>query len=289
MQENNFILENLSILYFSCFSYKNLWNAFLQNKQKYLGNHIKMYFCIDENKDNMIFNKEHNTEIITYNERSSYKSTGNFLKRLLYSLNNINTEYIIYYCDDMFITDYVNIDKISKILVTLMNNNNIKIVKLSNKSQPYTGEEFTENDIIYNKANKNIDDYIMNLQPTIIKKDFLIDLVNECINNTKYNYLQENSKLEAIGTEFIRSFGDEVICLKTKEDIIPIVDELGVLSAGILYNHIREWLKLENLYIKTYENNFIYKNTKEEFDYIGELTFEQLKTIHNINIIDFNE
>ena len=289
MENNINNLKNLSILYFSCFSYKNLWNAFLQNKQKYLGNHIKMYFCIDENKDNIIFNKESNTEIITYNQRSSYKSTGNFLKRLLYSLNNINTEYIIYYCDDMFIANYVNIDKISKILVTLQNNSNIKIVKLSNKSQPYTGEDFFENDISYTKANKNTDDYLFNIQPTLIRKDFLIKLVNECMSNIKYNYLQENSKLERIGTEFIQSFGDEVICLKTKDDIIPIVDEVGILSAGILYDHIREWLKLENLEIKTYENNFIYKNTKEEFDYIGEVTFEQLKTIHNINIIDLNE
>jgi hypothetical protein len=287
MENNINNLENLSIMYFSCYSYKNLWNAFLQNKQKYLGNNIKMYFCIDENKENMIFNQDSNTEIISYNKRSSYKSNGNFLQRLLYSLNNINTEYIIYYYDDMFMTDYVNVDKISKILVTLQNNSNIKIVKLSNKSQPYTGEEFKDNDIIYNKANKSIDDYLMNLQPIMIRKDFFINLINECINNIKWK-IQGNSAIERVGTEYIKTFGDEVICLKTKEDIIPIINEGGILSAGILYDNFKEWLKSENLFIKTYKNNFIYDISKEELNYIGDLTVEQIKTIHNIDITEFD-
>ena len=276
------ILDNLSIVYFTCYTYKNLWNAFLENKKKYLGNKIKMYFCVDENKDNISFDKESNIEIITYNEKSSFRSSGNFLKRLIHSLNNINSEYIIYYVDDMFLTNYVDTSKISKILITLKNNNNIKLIKLSNKSQPYTGGEFEDNDIIYNRANKNCDDYLMNLQPTMIKKDFFINLINECINNKKY-ILQANSALERIGTEYIKTFGDEVICLKTKEDIIPIVHELGLLSAGILYDYNKDWLISENLFVETYQNNFIYERTNEERNYIGELTLEHLKSIHNID------
>ena len=284
MQENNNLFKDLSIMYFSCYSYKNLWDAFLQNKKKYLGNSIKMYFCIDENKDNIIIDKEFNTEIITYNEKSSIRSTGNFLQRMLHSLNNINTEYIIYFGDDMFINNYVNVDKISKILLTLQNNYNIKLIKLSNKSQPYTGEQFCDNDIIYNKANKSVDDYIMNLQPIIVRKDFYINLINVCINDTKYK-IQGNSSLERVGTEYIQTFGDDVICLKTKEDIIPIIHELGLLSAGILYDDKKEWLKSEGLFVKTYKNNFIYDITnKEEYNSIGELTQIQIKSIHNIDI-----
>ena len=123
----------------------------------------------------------------------------------------------------------------------------------------------------------------MNLQPTIIKKDFFIDLVNECINNKKWK-IQGNSALERIGTEYIQTFGDDVICLKTKEDIIPIIDELGILSSGILYDKFKKWLETENLFITTYKNNFIYDIKGIEFNYIGDLTLEHIKTIHNIDI-----
>jgi hypothetical protein len=156
-------------------------------------------------------------------------------------------------------------------------NDDIKIIKLSLDSYPFfNGVKITYNNYDFIKANNNLDEYIFNTQPILIKKNFFIDIINYC---KLYNTLtHQNGGLEIFGTQYFRN--KNYICLRVLSDIIKIPYAGGIVRSGILSDEMKLFLKnKENIDIPTYEYNLIYKITKEEFEILGDRLKEDYKNI----------
>lgn len=270
------MLEKLSLMYFGCYTYKSLWMPFIKLKNKYISN-IKMYFCTDLFKENEF--ELDNVNILNFNKKSNFTINGNLYDRYLYYLENIDTEYILYFLDDMYPIDYIDNNNLINMIKIMDENSDIKLIKLSLHSHPFrNGTIVSYNNIKFVKANNNLDEYIFNTQPIIIKKNFFIDLINYCKEHNTYN--SQHSGLEISGTDFFKN--TDYISLRITSDIIKIPFDGGVVQSGIISEWMKKMLKdKENIDIKTYDNNLIYELTKDEYDNLGGPLKE---CYHNLNI-----
>ena len=276
-------LQNISLLYVSCYTYKSLWEPFFKLKDKYIGDAIQTYLCTDIMLDNNInfghpiFN---NTKILNFNQKSNFTLNGNLFDRYLYYLEQIESEYILYFYDDMLPLKSVNMNKLNNLLDIMKNNKLIKIIKLSLDSYPfYNGSMVHINETVFTKANNNMDKYIFNVQPILIRKDFFIEMVNYCKQNNKLTH--QNGGLEVHGTDFFK-INKDYICLRVIDEIVKIPAGCGVVASGIISEEMKQYFKeKEDIQIETYENNLIFKLTKDEYDCLG----DRLKIEYNQNNI----
>ena len=257
---------DLSIMYVSCYTYKSLWLPFLKLRNKYIDSNITTYFCTDILNS---FNFNNNIKLLNFNNKSIFSLNGNLYDRYIYYLTNIDTKYILYFYDDMFPIDYINTDKLNKLMNIMDINDDIKIIKLSLLSYPFNnGISVKYNGINFIKANNKLDDYIMNIQPLLIKRDFFIKLIQFCkLNNT---LTHQNGGLEVYGTEYFRQ-NRNYICLRVVEDVVVIQNSMGIVQSGIITDYNKKYLKeKEDIDIETFENNLIYKLTLDEYNCLGD-------------------
>lgn len=259
----NQTFNNLSIMYVTCETYRNLWDSFFKLKNKYINDGIKTFFCTDILPNDFV-KPSKNTIILNYNVKSIITAkNGNLYDRYLYYLNNIDSEFILYFYDDMHPTKKVDIKKIEKIVQIMKNDDSIDIVKLSLSSYPFKyGEHVIINNMKFIKAS-NKDSYIMNLQPMIIRKNTFIDIIKYTKNR---NNIHQNGGIEIFGTNFLRSKNNK--SLRVVNEIVSVFGSGGLVRSGILSNDAKKWLESENIHIKTYDNNLIFKLTKKEYNYI---------------------
>lgn len=270
------MINDISIMYITCNLYNKLWNPWIKNQKKYLLNKYKIFFCTDfiNTKE---YNIDNNINIIEYNIESDNSLHGNFYDRMLYYLNLINTDYILYNGDDFFISNPPDFNNLENLLKLMKSNINIKYSKLSHQSLPYSGNIISYNNYNYRQANNYDDTYVINLQPSIFKKDFLIELINFCkINNT---FLGGNNSLEYFGgslaneinKNFFKCVSNNYICLRPESEIISIYGNngWGLVAAGILQLD-KEYLKNEDIYIETDENNVIFNVNNNTYKKLGE-------------------
>lgn len=268
------MFDNLSLMYVSCNTYKSLWIPFVKLKEKYIGNDIKMYFCIDEFKNETInFN---NTCVINFNQKSKFFAGGNLFKRYLYYLQNIPTDYILYFYDDMFPIQKVELNSIKKLINIMEKDKNVKIIKLSLHSAEFSGQTIEIDDIKFVKANNKIDNYIFNTQPILIRRDIFIDIIDYC--QLKDNCSHQNGGLELSGTGFFRN--TNYTALRVVNDIIHISSSSGIVTSGIIENNMKNFLKeKEGIDIQTYEHNLIFELTIDELNCLGERLKEHYKKL----------
>ena len=272
-------LQNISLLYVSCYTYKSLWEPFFKLKNKYIGNAIQTYLCTDIMLDNNINFEDsifNNTKILNFNQKSNFTLNGNLFDRYLYYLQQIETEYILYFYDDMFPIEKVDLNKINNLLDIMKNNESIKIIKLSLDSYPfYHGSMVYINDTVFTKAHNTFDHYIFNVQPILIRKDFFIEMVNYCKQNNKCTH--QNGGLEIHGTDYFK-INKDYISLRVINEVIKIPCDHGVVVSGIISEEMKQYFKeKEDIEIETYENNLIFELTKEEYDCVG----DRLKIMYN--------
>jgi hypothetical protein len=210
-----------------------------------------------------------NTQILNFNQKSNFTINGNLFDRYLYYLNNIETEYILYFYDDMFLIESVDTNKLNSFLNIMKNNELIKIIKLSLHSEPfYNGTMVNIDDTIFIKANNQLDNYIFNTQPILIRRDFFIETVNYCKQNNICAH--QNGGLEIHGTDFFR-INNHYIALRVTNDVTKVPDAGGVVRSGIISEEMKQYFKeKENIEIQTYENNMIFKLTNEEYHCLGD-------------------
>lgn len=248
----------------TCYTYRALWLPFLKLKEKYIDNSIVTYFCTDEIKDSVI--NSPNTRILSYGEKSHFSLHGNLFDRYLYYLNKIDSKYVLLFIDDMFpLANVSNLDKYTDIMDT---NENIKIIKLSKYSRVFDrGHLVNINGIDFIQANNSIDEYIMNLQPILIRKDFFIDLTNYCKHNNQLTH--QNGGMEIYGTDYFRR-NNHFICLRVVNDVVPVNDSGGIVRSGRISDDTKQMLKdTEGIEIETFDNNLIFKLTIDEFNVMG--------------------
>jgi hypothetical protein len=191
--------------------------------------------------------------------------------------------YIFYFYDDMYPLDCVDNNNINNMIKIMDENHDIKLIKLSLDSFPFNhGEQVVYNNIKFIKANNNLDQYIFNVQPIIIKKNFLIDLINYCKINNRLTH--QNGGLEIYGTNFFRN--TNYISLRVINEVIKIPFAGGIVISGIISETMKKMLKdKEDIDIKTYDNNLIYELTTDEFNNLGDRLKEHYNDL-NIKCIN---
>lgn len=268
-------MKNLSILYLSCNLFSPLWLPFLKIIKKYIAFDIKLYICTDLDIDIGLEKeiKKYTNNILIYGKKSNLNRDGNLYKRFEYYLNNIESDNILYFHDDMFPNKIIDENKILSLLEILRKNNDIKLIKLSHASYNWNhGEKIIYDGMDFKKADNQKDVYIFNIQPMLIKKNFFINFINFCENNyKKYNITHMNGGLEIMGTEYYRK-NKNFIALRTWDNIISVYgNDWGVVVAGIIEPKMnQELLKKEGFSIKVYDNNCLFKINQEELDIFGE-------------------
>jgi hypothetical protein len=237
----------------------------LKLKEKYIDNSIPTYFCTDEIKDFVI--NSPNTKVLSYGEKSHFSLNGNFFDRYLHHLQQIDSEYILFFLDDMF--PLANVCNLDKYLDIMDANKNIKIIKLSKYSLAHVnGHLVNINDIHFMQANNKLDDYLMNLQPMLIQKSFFIDLTNYCKQQNTYTH--QNGGMEIHGTDYFR-INSNYICLRVINDIVRVNDSGGIVRSGRISEETKKMLKdSEEIEIETFDNNLIFKLTVDEFNAMGD-------------------
>lgn len=267
---------DLSILYLTCNLYSELWLPFLKLIKKYLHFSIDIYLCtdIDINPDLLKEIKNYNIKILIYGELSNISSGGNLYKRITYYLNNINNNNIFLNIDDMLPRDIIKEKCINEIVDILNNNDNIKLIKLSNSWCNYTGPILQYNSKKFYMANTlKPDSYIFSVQPLCIKKKFFIDFLSFCeLNYKKFNIKHLNGGLEILGSTYLKNNHPNFIALKSYENICKFYGEpFGVVKAGVVYNNLDKVLKQrENIDLKLYSKNTLFDVNEDELNRFGD-------------------
>ena len=252
-------------MYVSCYTFKSLWLPFLKLKEKYIDNSILTYFCTDLINDFVI--NSPNTKILSYGAKSNFSLHGNFFDRYLHYLHQIDSKYILYFYDDMFPLEHIG--SLDNFINIMDENDNIQIIKLSTHSAPFNnGHLVNIKGINFIQANNSLDSYIMNVQPILIRKNFFIDLINYCKNNNTLTH--QNGGMEIFGTQYFRQ-NHKHICLRVVEDIVKINASGGIVTSGIISEDTKKMLKdKEEIEIETFDNNLIFKLTRDEYDIMGD-------------------
>jgi len=269
-------------MYASCYTYKSLWEPFLKLRNKYIDKNIITYFCTDEIHD-VVINSD-NINVLNFGKKSNFSLHGNFFERYLYYLNNIDSDYILYFNDDMFPLANVSTNKLNTLIDIMRSDDNIKMIKLSTHSYPFDNGTLVEyNGLQFIKANNALDGYIMNAQPMLINRLFFIDLIKFCmIYNT---CTHQNGGLELCGTDYFR-MNNTYICLRVIDDIITINHAGGIVRSGIITDETKNMLKdKEDIDIITYDHNLIYKLTFDEYNLLGDRLKEEYMQLNITHLI----
>jgi hypothetical protein len=255
----------LSILYATCHAYKSLWTPFLKLKNKYIDSDIPTYICTDVLDDTEISGE--NVHVLSYGKKSNMSLHGNFYDRYLDHIKHIHTEYILFFVDDMFPLAPVSREDLHDCIELMKEEDAIKIIKLSTHSYPFSGPVVSYKGKEFVKADNKKDSYIMNVQPILIKRDFLIEILNYCkIHNTMGH---QNGGLEVHGTEFFRK--NDVTCLRVCRDIVTINYAGGIVQSGFISEDTQKLLlNKEDIIIETFGNNLIFKLTEDEYTLAGD-------------------
>ena len=100
-------MKDLAIVCFSCDKDEEMWPIFSICLNKYWPNHPRVYL-LTETKTSPII------DTICYNYPLNKWTT-----RIIKSLNDIKENKVVFICDDVFLNDYVNIDKLKDCLKIL--------------------------------------------------------------------------------------------------------------------------------------------------------------------------
>jgi hypothetical protein len=158
MEKNN----RMSIFVSSPNSYSDIFKIFYECYKKYWSDCIYEFILSTNNqsyKDITVIN--------------NYKDNDNWTDRTVNVIKNINTKYIMLFCDDIFIIDKVDNLKIEKIL-DYMDNNNINFCRLEPVKKGTRIKEVSW----LSRVSKHLPSAI-NLQYGIFNRNYLIELLGD--------------------------------------------------------------------------------------------------------------
>ncbi len=154
--------DNISLLIIGYDPYKDVWDHYFTLLNKYWGDRPKTYLAT--NKLNIEYD---GVTVLPAGEDAEWS------KKVINSLQSIDTEYVVLLLEDFFTTAFVDGTKISE-LVNLMNAYHLDYCKLLNqthiKGKPFRG-------IKYLSVIDRESEYGISLQPAIWRAEFLSKLV----------------------------------------------------------------------------------------------------------------
>lgn len=145
---------SVSVLVMSCDAYSDVWQPFYVLYNKYWQPPYKTYIC---------------SETIACDYFTTIKTQGSWTKRVREALEQIDSEYIIFMLEDYFIRDYVDQDRINKILA------NFKDDEAVYDFEEYCNDEIEKEHILGFGKRKDKTIYMNNTQPSIHNRLKLIE------------------------------------------------------------------------------------------------------------------
>lgn len=124
-------MKDVSLLISSCDKYEEIWLPFFSLLDKYWTDHPKPSYILTETKK------------CSYKDVVTLNSTKSWSDRLLYALEEIRTEYVIFFLDDFFLMDYVDRDELTRVYSIMKNNPDIAVFYFKHSTpQRSTKDEF---------------------------------------------------------------------------------------------------------------------------------------------------
>ncbi len=155
--------EDVSIIVMSCDAYSDLWHDFFVLKDLYWNKCEYPTYLVTNSKDCT----ENNVKTILCGD------VLNWTGRLLYSLEQIHSKYVILMLEDYYISDYVD-SKISE-AITFIESNNVVYYKLEERTPLFT--EYYGDSKFLKKIDANVE-YGISLLTSIWSVDFLKKVIN---------------------------------------------------------------------------------------------------------------
>ena len=128
---------------------------------------------------------------------SIYDNKNKYYEQMINALNKVKTEYVIYSQEDYILFDYVNLDKIKKLISVLDNDKKISFIRLIYSGIDFNTTDYNE-DLIYLKPEHQ---YYFSTQITIWRTQDLKDMFNSSKVETIWDepknsmYLKELNKI----------------------------------------------------------------------------------------------
>ena len=171
-----------TILMYTHTDVNDIWKLFFGQSEKWLKDYKKI-ICLNREISNNSIPSDY--EKIYYNDSLIYRL------RLLNCLKQIKDDFIIYHHEDMFLYEKPDLDRLEKYTDYLINNKNYHFVKLIRG-----GNQIGVGDLKYNELKKinNTFEYIFAIQPTIWKREKLIELIENSKGNTIWEFEVEAQK-----------------------------------------------------------------------------------------------
>ncbi len=242
---------NVSVLYCSCYMYRNLWKPFFESKARYFKNDSIPFYIGTDGPLEAIRELVPGVPILHYSERAN--NNTNYIDRVISYLESIDTKYVIFWYDDMFLSGDVDWTAFKQAYDLMEQNPGIKLIKLSKCSVKFSGRRIaTSGGAVFQLATSD-DSYIMNVQPTLFDRQFLLDTMKKVNLHDNKN---GPSDFETHGTTIAKQ--SPFLYLRSDQDIIPIFHEGGVVRSGIITPEARAFLQREGLHVPVYENNCIF-------------------------------
>lgn len=179
-------IPNASLVIFSCDAFEDTWSIYFKLKKKYWKDCKYQTYVVTETKD------------CPYG--ITLKETGNWTRRMYNALSKIDTEYVITMCDDFFIRDYVDQDRID-----------YAISQFDNDTAVFNFEK-AYNNVIEDKKEgfglrKNNEMYLCSCQPSVWNREKLMSLLDKELNAWEW----EMQKLNTSYKHYINTSGKFII------------------------------------------------------------------------------
>jgi len=153
------VLKNLTLLTHTHTDCSDLWDIYFQSYEKFFkhSNHL------------VLINEQ--TPLIK-NPQITYDSNYKFSKRILEAIKKIETDFIIFSLEDMFLYDHVKLNEMNDLMVLMGKNKDISFIRLIKSG---VGSCVKFNDNLFKLDNNR--DFLFSITPTIWRVDFLINVL----------------------------------------------------------------------------------------------------------------
>jgi hypothetical protein len=230
--------------------YRALWTPFLTLKARYWPTaNVPLYLCTDGPIEGI---RAIVGDLPVLHSDVPADNTRNYITRVISYLRSITTPYVVFWYDDMFLSGPVQTEAFANAVRLMETDPRINLIKLSACSYPFTGDIHRTPYGQFQQA-RSSDSYILNVQPSIVNRSFLLNVLIEVDRVPDKN---GPSDYETHGTEIAKRLPG--FYLRSLTDILPVFRDGGVVRSGILDADARAFLEREGLSIPTDDRGCIY-------------------------------
>lgn len=240
-----------TVLVNTCDAYEDAWEPFFKLLKKYWPDRE---YPIVLNTETKKFDYE-DLNIKTINVKN-YNPKTSWSSRLINVLNQIDSEYILFFLEDFFITDYVDNSKLNEVIEWMQNDSSIGVFSFNTVEKNKYCDVISDKYIGYQLRNKK-GPYRFNCQIAVWRKDVLKKSLRKYENAWEW---------ELIGNRRSRFLKEKFYTLTLKRDMIFKYDceNVGIVRGKWRLPGVKELFNKEEIEIDlSIRNNVKTQDRKE--------------------------